>query len=1108
MKGNFHQNDQDTFTLPEVYYEKEYTHYQGMRTVETKADFQDNQPEYAKALAEELKNHIKGEVRFDSGSRAAYSTDASNYRQVPIGVVLPKDETDVIETVKLCNKYGAPITSRGGGTSLAGQACNVAVVIDYSKYMDKVLSIDPDKRLATVQPGCILDTLRDLAQEKYGLTYGPDPATHTHNTLGGMIGNNSCGVHSVMAQFYGHGPLTVDQVESLDILTYDGTRMTVGATSDQELEAIINAGGRRSEIYYELKQLRDLHADQIKATFPQIPRRVSGYNLDRLLPENQFNVAQALVGTEGTCVVILSATVKLQPYIPERVLLVLGYPSAYEAGDHVPEIMGYKPTGCEGLDHKLIDFMEEKGMHSKDIHMLPKGNGYLFVEFGGQTKDEAEQSARKVMASLKQKLDAPDMKLFTKDWEKQHLWNVRESGLGATAHVPNRPPAYPGWEDAAVAPENVGKYLRDFRDLLDEFGYDCALYGHFGQGCIHCRIDFDLNTKPGVDHYMNFIHRAAHLVVKYGGSLSGEHGDGQARAALLPIMYGDEIVSAFRSFKRIWDPQNKMNPHKVVDPYLPNENLRMGPDFEPPMLDTYFQYPDDQHSFANAVSRCVGVGKCRSDESGTMCPSYMVTREEEDSTRGRSRLLFEMLVGEEIPDGWNDEHIKNALDLCLACKACKNECPVNVDMATYKAEYFAHYYEGRLRPMEAYTMGWIYWWARLAKPIAPIANFFTQTEPFATIVKKLGGISTKRKMPKFAAQSFTDWFRARTTIFPTDPPRELEYYAGTQLQHEDVPRFQVPTFESSTDPKDQDKKKLNTQSRQGTFTTKRVLLWPDTFNNYLLPDAAKAAVEVLERAGYLVEIPDRPLCCGRPLYDFGMLKTAQRLWQQNLEHLRPYLRDGVPIVGLEPSCVAAFRDELINMYPNDKDAQRLSNSVFLLSEYLERQDYLPPKFNRKAIVHGHCQHKAVMHMDAEIALIKKMGLDYDLLDSGCCGMAGSYGFAANKYDISIRAGERVLLPKVREADVTTLVIANGFSCREQIEQQTDRQGMHIAEVIQMALHEDYNATPDSYPERKDYNEKIKTKPSKVLVAAVIGIAALAVGGAIWALTKKKKDTDY
>ncbi|MEZ4864961.1 MAG: FAD-linked oxidase C-terminal domain-containing protein [Caldilineaceae bacterium] len=1041
----------------------------------------------AEALAAELRVALDGEVRFDNGSRGAYSTDASNYRQIPIGVVIPRTVADVISTVRLCHQYGVPVTSRGGGTSLAGQCCNVAVILDFSKYLNRVLSIDPERKLAVVEPGCVLDTLR-TATEPHALTFGPDPATHSHNTLGGMIGNNSCGIHSVMAQFYGPGPRTEDNIESLDILTYDGVRMTVGPTSEEDLAQIIAAGGRRGEIYTHLRDLRDRYADEIRGRYPHILRRVSGYNLPHLLPENGFNVAKALVGSEGTCVTILQATVKLTQRHPARALLVLGYPDVYTAGDHTPQIMAHKPIGLEGIDDELVDYMKKKGLHPNDVELLPDGAGWLLVEFGDDTKEAAEHQAQQLMDELQAQDNPPSMKLFKDRWEEQKLWEVRESGLGATAHVPGLSTTHPGWEDAGVPHDKVGAYLRDFRQLLNDFGYHAALYGHFGQGCIHCRIDFDLETAKGVRKYLAFIDQAADLVVSYGGSLSGEHGDGQARAALLPKMYGEDLVNAFRKFKSIWDPAWKMNPGKVVDPYQPDENLRMGPNYNPKQVQTYFQFPNDDGSFAKAAARCVGVGKCRRMGDGTMCPSYMVTREEEDSTRGRARLLFEMLQGDVIADGWRDDHVREALDLCLACKGCKNDCPVNVDMATYKAEFLAHYYAGRLRPMAAYSMGLIYWWARLASRLPQVANFFTQREPFATLVKRLGGIAPQRRMPTFATQTFTDWFRHHE---PHAAEREHraqwnpQAVAANQLHHGDVPRYQSDTYDEKPDTQ-----VLNQQQHEQPFAQKRVLLWPDTFNNYLMPPAAKAAVEVLEAAGYEVEIPPRPLCCGRPLYDWGMLDMAKGLWRQTLTTLRPWIRAGIPVVGLEPSCVATFRDELVNLFPNDEDAKRLSQQTYLFSEFLEHENYEPPQLQRKALVHGHCHHKAIMHMDAEMALLKKMGLDYDLPDSGCCGMAGSFGFEASKYDVSIGAGERVLLPIVRQAEKETLIIADGFSCREQIQQTTDRQALHVAQVLQMALREGDASAAGAYPERH-YNRIDTDKPGwRTPVTLLVGAGAL------------------
>ncbi|HLH62429.1 MAG TPA: FAD-linked oxidase C-terminal domain-containing protein [Ktedonobacteraceae bacterium] len=1015
-------------------------------------------------LERDLRGTVSGEVRFDDGSRAMYSTDASNYRQVPIGVVIPRNVDDVIKTVAICHRYGAPIFSRGGGTSLAGQCCNVAVVIDMSKYMNRVIEIDPGKKQARVQPGTILDDLRHQA-EHYKLTFGPDPATHNHCTLGGMIGNDSCGTHSVMAG------KTVDNIDELDILTYDGLRMRVGKTSDEELERIISEGGRRGEIYARLKDLRDKYADLIRERFPKIPRRVSGYNLDQLLPENGFNVAGALVGTESTCVTVLEAKARLVNSPPARVLLVLGYPDVYSATDHIMEILAHKPIALEGMDGLMIEDAKKKNLLPGDVSLLPSGGGWLLVEFGRDTIQEARNQANGLMEELKKKNNAPDMKLFDKREDEEKIWLVRESALGATGRVPGEKDSWPGWEDSAVPLDKVGDYLRDLRDLLKRYDYRWAFYGHFGQGCIHTRISFDLETGEGIAKFRSFMNEAADLVVKYGGSLSGEHGDGQARAELLPKMYGDELVQAFREFKSIWDPEWKMNPGKMVNAYRMDENLRLRDFHQLPTVTTHFKFPEDG-SFARATTRCIGVGKCRRISGGTMCPSFMVTREEADTTRGRARLLFEMLQGSSYPDrqrrssaatasqsgdlrsnpleeGWHSEAVKDALDLCLACKGCKGDCPVNVDMATYKAEFLSHYYEGKLRPLSGYSMGLIYRWAGLAAFAPEVVNFFTQAPILSNIVKALGGISQKRSMPKFAPMTFKQWFR----------------------QHE---------------PK-------NVGQQQ-------VLLWPDTFNNHFHPETAIAAVEVLEAAGYQVIVPEQSLCCGRPLYDFGFLDLAQDLLRQILDTLRPQIRAGMSIIGLEPSCVSVFRDELVNLFPDDEDAKRLSQQSFLLSEFLNRkaEHYRPPKLNRKAVVHGHCHHKAIMEMNDEEALLSKIGLDFHVLDSGCCGMAGAFGFEKSHYDVSIKAGERVLLPAVRDAGKETLIIADGFSCREQIEQCTDRKALHVAQVLKMAMDKEKGEfVGRTYPE-EEFTKSPSSPLSKIRAAAFIGGGVMLVGGVgVW-----------
>jgi FAD/FMN-containing dehydrogenase/Fe-S oxidoreductase len=1005
----------------------------------------------AEALEADLRGEVRGEVRFDAGSRAVYATDASNYRQVPIGVVLPHDAADVIQTLTVCQKYGAPVLLRGGGTSLAGQCCNVAVVLDCSQHMNGIRKIDAERRLAYVQPGVVLDDLRDAA-ERHGLTFGPDPATHNRCTLGGMLGNDSCGVHSVLAG------KTVDNTEAMDVVTYDGLRLHVGATSEDELERIIVEGGPRGALYAGMRALRDEYADLIRARFPRIPRRVSGYNLDQLLPENGFHVARALVGTEGTCVTILEAMVRLIESRPARTLLVLGYADIATACEDIPLILTHQPIGLEGMDGRLIADMRTMGLHRSDVARLPAGDGWLLVEFGEATAEAAEERARGLVRALERQNAAPAMKLVT-GRELHSMWVVRESAMGATALVPGRRQSWPGWEDSAVAPERLPAYLRDLRDLMERFEYTGAFYGHFGQGCVHVRIDFDLATPEGIARFERFTAEAADLVVGYGGSLSGEHGDGQAHADLLAKMFGPELVEAFAKFKALWDPAGKMNPGKIVQPYGRATNLRLGASYAPAPLQTHFSFREDQGSVANATLRCVGVGKCRRHDGGTMCPSYMVTREEKHSTRGRARLLFEMLQGEVLTDRWRNEAVKDALDLCLACKGCKGDCPVQVDMATYKAEFLAHYYEGRLRPITAYAFGLIHRWARLAASVPSLtpwlANAVTRAPLLGAVAKRAAGIAPERRIPAFAPETFKRQFRRHQR---SQPPRNI-----------DAPR---------------------------------VILWPDTFNNHFHPETALAAVEVLEAAGFQVVVPQQPLCCGRPLYDYGMLDTAKGLLRRILATLKPEIEAGTPVVGLEPSCVAVFRDELPNLFPDDADALRLSRQTFLLSEFLNREarGYMPPKLARQALLHGHCHHKALMKLTDAEELLTKMGMDFTAPDTGCCGMAGAFGFErGDHYAISLAVGERVLLPAVRAAARETLIVADGFSCREQIAQTTDRGALHLAQVLHMAhlaQREGASGLQGQYPEAQ-YAERYRPRsPAPVRQAALLGVFALAASSVV------------
>lgn len=1008
-----------------------------------------------RGLEAELKSYVEGEVRFDAGSRAAYSTDSSNYRQVPIGVVVPRSVEDVAQAVRISREFGAPILSRGGGTSLAGQCCNTAIVLDWSKYVNEILEIDPGRKIARVRPGCVLDNLRN-ATAKHELTFGPDPATHSHCTLGGMLGNNSCGVHAQMA-----GPVS-NNVESLEVLAYDGTRMTAGWMTESDLDEAISRGGHAGEMLSGIKALRLSYEKEVRARFPNIPRRISGYNLDQIIPnhEGRFNLGRALVGSESTLVTILEATLNLVHNPPYQRLVVLGYPDIYQAGDDVAEIVQFEPIGLEGIDYKLVDNMKTKGMHTKALSGLPEGKGWLMVQFPGESQDEADGRVHDLIAKLKRNLHPPNICFYEDKNEEKAVWTLRESSVGATAFVPGKPPAWSGWEDAAVPPARIGDYLRDYSKLLDRHGLDCALYGHFGQGCIHCRITFDLTSKEGIRNYRSFAEEAAGLVTNYGGSLSGEHGDGQSRGELLPIMFGKEIMNAFREYKNIWDPEWKMNPGKVIDANPLDSDLRLGAGYQPWEPKTHFKFPEDNGSFAHATLRCVGVGKCRRQSSDaadnqTMCPSYMATREEIHSTRGWAHLLWEMLQGSPIKNGWRDENVKEALDMCLSCKGCKGDCPVNVDIATYKAEFLSHYWEGRIRPRHAYAFGHIDKWSRFASLWPGLVNLLASTPGTRELMKAAVGMSLERSIPQFAPETFKTWFARQ--------PRQNQ-------------------------------------------TRPKVLLFADTFNNYFLPQTARAAVEVLEDAGYEVLVPMEHVCCGRPLYDHGFLDEAKRYLRNVMRVLTPYVEQGIPIVLLEPSCWSVLRDEINGLFPERKESHQIMENTFLLSEFLvQKAKYHPPQLHMDAVLHGHCHHKAIIRgAERERKLLEQMQMNVHMLSDGCCGMAGAFGFEAEKYEISVKIGEHALLPAVRKSRPTELIVADGFSCREQISQLTNRRALHMAEVLQLALHQRPECSASELPEASLVHEREQAlRNSKLRTLAALG--AMAVGGVALACALRRKN---
>ncbi|WP_211257291.1 FAD-binding and (Fe-S)-binding domain-containing protein [Actinoalloteichus caeruleus] len=928
-------------------------------------------------LAEELRARIAGEVLADSATRAVYSSDASNYRHVPRAVVLPRDAEDVAATLAVCAEQGVPITHRGGGTSIGGQACGPGVVLDHSRHLNRLLEFDPDRGTARVEPGLVLDDLRD-ATLPHGLTFGPNPSSHSRCTIGGMIGNNACGSSAVA---WG---TTADNVVDLDVLLADGTRLTV---SDLD-----SAG----PLTRPLRALVDRRRAALRTGLPTLPRRVSGYALDALLPENGEDLARALVGSEGTCVTLLGATVRLIRPPAVRVLAVLGFPDAFAAADAVPAILPHGPLTVESVDRALVEAHRAVHGPSAATESLPDGNAWLYCETGGDTRAEAVLRAE----GLARDLDVPAV-VLAESAHQRALWRIREEGSGIATRMSDGTEGYPGWEDAAVPPERLGDYLRDFEALLGQHGRRGIYYGHFGEGCIHVRLDFDLISSTGVRGFREFMLDAADLVAGYGGSLSGEHGDGQARGELLTRMYPAEVIDAFGEFKAVFDPDRLLNPGQIVDPLPLDANLRWpSEDTVTVPVDTMFSYPHDGGSFVAAARRCVGVGKCRNTGGGVMCPSYRATRDERHSTRGRARALVEMLHGEVIRDGWRAEEVHEVLDLCLSCRACRSECPVEVDMATYKAEFLHQHYRNRIRPAAHYSMGWLPALAVLAQPFARPLNAALSARPVASAVRRLGGVDPHRDLPVFAPETLTRWFRRRA---PRPPA------AGGR----------------------------------------RVLLWPDTFTNTFSPGVGRAAVEVLEAAGYTVELPRERVCCGLTWVSTGQLGIARRVMRRTARVLAPYVQAGVPVVGLEPSCTAALRTDLGELLPG---TGWLGEGVRTFAELLvaDDLDWLPRGAERAAVAQTHCHQSAVLSTDPDRTLLDHVGVRADFVD-GCCGLAGNFGFEKGHHEVSMACAEDSLFPAVRAAESDTLVLADGFSCRTQLAQGLGRDSSHLAEVLRDAL---------------------------------------------------------
>ncbi|WP_235022613.1 FAD-binding and (Fe-S)-binding domain-containing protein [Amycolatopsis alkalitolerans] len=919
-------------------------------------------------MRDTLRELLTGQdAAFDAGSLALYTTDASNYRHAPLGVVLPRTAEDVIAGVAACRAAGAPVIARGGGTSIAGNAAGPGLILDTSRYFSGVHEMAG--RRARVAPGTVLDDLQAVAAPS-GLRFGPDPSTHSRCTIGGMIGNNACGSHSVA---WGR---TADNVESMEVLLYDGTRMDVGATSRSEVDRRAALPGTEGRVFRELRDLVDGNLGLLRKELPAWGRRVSGYGLEHLLPENGFNVARALVGSEGTCVTVLDATVSLVDLPKSRVLAVFGFGSDIDAADAVPAILVRNPLTVEGIDIGLPGARDSG---------LPEGNAWLMVELSGE---DARQRAEELARELRRPHG-----VLTDPAAQRRLWRIREEGAGLATRMTDGSEAWPGWEDAAVPPERLGAYLRELKRLLAQHGRKTVVYGHFGEGCLHMRIDFDLLTTAGIANFRSFMEDAADLVAAHGGSLSGEHGDGQARSELLPRMYSAEMMTLFERFKGIFDPDGRMNPGVLVRPRRFDADLRL----RAPNVPVTLGYPRDHGSFGEAIRRCVGVGKCRNTSGGgVMCPSYRATREERHSTRGRAHLLAEMVNGELITDGFRSEEVRDALDLCLSCKGCLSDCPVDVDMATYKAEFQHQHYKGRIRPLSHYSMGWLPLWLRVSALAPKLANAALRRPRIAALAKRLGGIAPERQLPTFAERPYT-------------------------------------------------------RSRKPREGGKPVVLWPDSFNNYLTPQVLHAATEVLEAAGYQVVVPEKNVCCGLTWVSTGQLGMAKRVLGRTLAVLEPYLDAGYEVVGLEPSCTALFRGDLGHLMPGDKTAVLLAERTRTFAELLEQAELPLRELDIDAITQVHCHQHAELGFSADEKLMARAGIRNSTLDSGCCGLAGNFGFERGHYEVSKAVAEDRMLPAIREAAPETVVISDGFSCRTQIAQESRRSPVHLAELVRDAL---------------------------------------------------------
>ncbi|WP_405939275.1 FAD-binding oxidoreductase [Streptomyces sp. NBC_00726] len=924
------------------------------------------------AFLDALRGKLGDRVDASATTRAVYSTDASNYRIVPGAVLMPRSKDDVIAAAGIAREHGVPVTVRGGGTSCAGNAVGPGLVIDFSRSMNRVLSVDPATATAVVEPGAVLSTLQQEALP-HGLRFGPDPSTATRCTIGGMIGNNACGPHGLS---YGR---TADNVVSMTWLTGSGEVITAGS-GPEALHAVPGLDAFVAE-----------HLAVLRTEFGRFGRQISGYSLEHLLPENGRNLAAALTGTEGSCGVLLEATVRLVPRAPAPALAVLGYADMATAADDVPQLLPFRPLALEGLDARLVDVVR-RAHGDAAVPTLPEGGGWLIAEVGGATSAEAVEAARSLVAAS----HAADGVVLPAGPEATRLWQIRADGAGLAGRTADGKQAWPGWEDSAVPPERLGDYLRGLQALMAEKGLSGLAYGHFGDGCVHARIDFPLDAGGGP--MRDFLERAAALAAEHGGSLSGEHGDGRARSELLPTMYGPEALRAMEAFKALLDPDDVMNPGVVVRPAPLDADLRR-PGARRLRASDGFAFAHDGGDVTDAVHRCVGVGKCRADlrgRGGFMCPSYTATRDEKDSTRGRARALQEMLNGGFVSAGWSSPEVHEALDLCLSCKACANDCPTGIDMAMYKSEALHQTYKGRRRPLSHYTLGRLPQWLRLLAPVAPLVNLAGRVPVLRRTMMSLMGADSRRSLPALPAKPFR--------------------WGGAAASRAGGPK---------------------------------VLLWVDSFSDALAPDIPRDAVEVLTAAGCDVEIAAPGACCGLTLISTGQLTAAKAKLRSTVDLLLPRVRAGRAVIGIEPSCTATLRSDLVELLPDDPGAAELAGAVRTVAEFLTSIGWTPPEAAERLLVQPHCHHYAVMGYEVDRALLRSMGCDVEV-SAGCCGLAGNFGMEKGHYEVSVKIAREGILAGAAAAP-DRRILADGYSCRTQVQDLAGLESRHLVQVIAEAL---------------------------------------------------------